>query len=159
MPKPIVIVDLDGTIADASHRQHFVSGPGKKFWKRFFQAQVNDPPIQPVLNQVRELSREHEIVIVTARPAMCRQGTEQWLEKHSVPYSRIYMRTDHDHRPDFVVKREIVEKTIGTERIVMAFEDRPLVCQMYRELGLKVVEIESTSENQRVNEEYAKSEF
>lgn len=154
MPKPIVILDLDGTIADTTHRQHFVQGPGKKRWKRFFQAQVDDPPILAVLDRVRELSREHEIVIVTGRPMVCREGTEQWLEEHQVPYSRIFMHPDHDHRQDFIVKKEILEKWIGKERVVLVFEDRPLVCQMYREAGLKVVEIESNQANQGVNDLY-----
>ncbi len=153
MPKPVVIVDLDGTIADIRHRLHFVQGPGKKRWKRFFQAQESDLPVVSVLAKVRELSREHEIVIVTARPDLCRDGTERWLEKHKVPYSRMFMRPAEDRRPDYVVKAEILRK-IGKERVVLVFDDRPLVCRMYREAGLKVVEIESDQANQAANELY-----
>lgn len=153
MPKHIVIVDLDGTIADVRHRLHFVTGPGKKRWKRFFQAQINDLPVAALITRIRELSREHEIVIVTARPDVCRAGTEEWLERNGVPYSRMFMRSTGDHRPDYVVKAEILE-TIGKERVMLVFEDRPLVCQMYREAGLEVVQVESDQANQSVNDVY-----
>ena|SRR5579884_924522 len=156
MPKPIVIVDLDGTLADVRHRLHFVQGPGKKRWKRFFQAQENDIPVASVRARIHELSREHEIVIVTARPDICREGTERWLEKHEIPYSRMYMRSSGDHRPDYVVKREILGR-IGKERVVQVFEDRPLVCRMYRDEGLEVVEIESDQASQAVNNDYERT--
>jgi uncharacterized HAD superfamily protein len=153
MPKPIVIVDLDGTIADVRHRLHFVQGPGKKRWKRFFQAQENDVPVVSLVTRIRELSREHEIVIVTARPLVCRDGTERWLEKHRIPYSRMFMRSDGDHRRDFLVKREILDR-IGKEQVALVFEDRPLVCRMYREAGLEVIEIESDQASQALNDIY-----
>lgn len=153
MSKPIVIVDLDGTIADVRHRLHFVQGPGKKRWKRFFQAQEQDAPITWVLEKVWELSREHEIVIVTARPDVCREGTERWLEKHCIPYSRVFMRPDGDHRPDYEVKRGILDK-IGRSRVSLVFEDRPLVCRMYREAGLEVVQIKSDQANEEINDIY-----
>jgi len=153
MPKPIVIVDLDGTLADVRHRLHFIQGSGKKRWKRFFQAQENDAPVAPLVTRVRELSREHEIVIVTARPDVCRDGTERWLEKHSIPYSRMFMRPSGDHRPDYIVKREVLD-TIGRERVCMVFEDRPLVCRMYREAGLEVIESESDQATQSANDDY-----
>ena len=35
--KRIVICDIDGTIADNSHRQHYLLG--KKDWKKFFRLQ------------------------------------------------------------------------------------------------------------------------
>jgi uncharacterized HAD superfamily protein len=153
MIKPVVIVDLDGTIADVRHRLHFVQGPGKKRWKRFFQAQENDVPVAPVLARVRELCQKHEIVIVTARPDICREGTERWLERHSIPYSRMFMRRDGDHRPDYEVKKEILDR-IGRDRVRLVLEDRPLVCRMYREAGLNVIEIESDQASQTVNDIY-----
>ncbi len=45
----IVIFDIDGTLADNSHRQHFLEG-GKKDWKGFFDAMVDD---QPNINVLR----------------------------------------------------------------------------------------------------------
>jgi len=38
-----IIVDLDGTLSDSSHRQHFMTGK-KKDWKGFYSALEQDPP-------------------------------------------------------------------------------------------------------------------
>ena len=34
--RPVVIVDIDGTVADVHHRLHHIEGRGRKNWKGFF---------------------------------------------------------------------------------------------------------------------------
>jgi uncharacterized HAD superfamily protein len=151
--KPIVIVDMDGTLADVRHRLHHIQGPGKKNWKRFFEAQVHDKPFAAIAQRVRDLARDNEIVIVTGRPEEYRSGTEAWLHKFRIPFSRIYMRPAGDHRPDYIVKGEILEK-IGPQRVVLAFEDRQPVWEAYRRAGIQVVAVNHGEENREVNELY-----
>jgi beta-phosphoglucomutase-like phosphatase (HAD superfamily) len=151
--KPIVIVDMDGTLADVRHRLHYIKGPGKKDWKRFFQAQVHDRPFSAIAQRIRALAGDHEVVIVTGRPEEYRSGTEAWLRKFRIPFSCIYMRPAGDHRPDYVVKGEILKK-IGPERVALAFEDRQPVCEVYRHAGVRVVAVNHGEENREVNEEY-----
>jgi phosphoglycolate phosphatase-like HAD superfamily hydrolase len=153
--KPVVIVDMDGTLADVRHRLHYIKGPGKKNWKRFFQAQVHDRPFAEIAQQVRDLAANHEIVVVTGRPEEYRPATEEWLSKYRIPFSRIYMRRMGDHRPDYVVKAEILQR-IRPERVMKAFEDREPVCNVYREAGIEVVQVSSGEENSDVNEVYRK---
>jgi uncharacterized HAD superfamily protein len=152
--KPIVIVDMDGTLADVGHRLHYIRGKGKPNWKKFFSEQRHDLPIKAILKQVCELAGDHEIVIVTGRPKQYFHETQQWLRKYKVPYSRLYMRPKGDHRPDFLVKKDILKKDIGAQRVVMVLEDRPRVCEMYRQAGLKVIEVPSDQWSQEVNEVY-----
>lgn len=149
----IIIVDMDGTLADVRHRLRYIRGRGKPNWKRFFQEQRHDPANKRVCRQVRELAQENEIVIVTGRPEQYRAETEGWLGRHKIPYSGIYMRPAGDHRPDFQVKKDILEK-IGKQRVALVVEDRPRVCEMYRQQGLNVVQIKSDQWNQEVNEIY-----
>jgi uncharacterized HAD superfamily protein len=153
--KTVVIVDMDGTIADVNHRLHHISGDGKKNWKRFFQGMDRDTPIDDVIQQVRELAEEHKIVILTGRPEHYRGVSERWLEKHEVPYEVLFMRPSGDHRPDYVVKQEIVEE-IGPEKIALAIDDREPVCEMFRKLGIEVQEVKSDRVNKQVNEAYRK---
>ena len=155
--KPVVIVDMDGTLADVKHRLHFIRGKGKPNWKKFFQEQRHDRPIKSILKTVCDLASENEIVIVTGRPEQYLHETEQWLRKYKVPYSRIFMRPVGDHRPDFLVKRDILQKKIGKKRVVMVFEDRPRVCEMYRQAGLKVIDVPSDQWTQELNEIYRKT--
>src|SRR2546423_3037234 len=152
--KPIVIVDMDGTLADVGHRLHYIRGKGKPDWKKFFSEQRHDLPIKAILKQVCELAANHEIVIVTGRPEQYFHETQQCLRKYKVPYSRLFMRPAGDHRPDFLVKKDILKKKIGAQRVVMVLEDRPRVCEMYRQAGLKVIEVPSDQWSQEVNEVY-----
>ena len=40
--KKAIIIDLDGTLSDISHRAHHVRGEGKKNWKAFFEGIPGD---------------------------------------------------------------------------------------------------------------------
>jgi uncharacterized HAD superfamily protein len=151
--KPIVVVDMDGTLADVRHRLHHIKGPGKKNWKRFFEGQVNDKPFAALAQRIRALAGNHEIVIVTGRPEEYRSGTEEWLRRYRIPFSRIHMRPAGDHRPDYIVKREILDQ-IGPERVVLAFDDRQPVCEAYRDAGVEVIEVNHGQENRDINEVY-----
>ena len=50
--KKIVICDIDGTIANNDHRQHYLEG--KKDWDGFFSEIINDSPIMPVIKIINE---------------------------------------------------------------------------------------------------------
>src|SRR5690349_19887667 len=102
--KRIVIVDIDGTLADVCHRLHHIVGPGKKDWKAFFEGMDRDTPIKAMVRRVHTLEQTHDILIVTGRPEHYRRRTEKWLARHGIGYRRLFMRPDGDHRPDYTVK-------------------------------------------------------
>lgn len=151
--RPIVIVDMDGTIAEVAHRLHHIQGPGKKNWKRFFEGMDRDEPIEKVIALVRELAKQSEIVILTGRPDGYEERSIAWLKKHDVPFSRILMRRAGDHRPDYIAKEDLL-KQLPIERVALAIDDRGPVCEMFRRHGIKVLELTSDWENQVVNELY-----
>jgi phosphoglycolate phosphatase-like HAD superfamily hydrolase len=151
--KPIVIVDIDGTIADVRHRLHHIKGPGKKNWKAFFEAMDHDSPIEAMIRHVHELEKDHDIIIVTGRPEHYRARTEKWLKDNGVRYSRLFMRPDGDHRPDYAVKVEVLRE-YPKGQIVLAIDDRGPVCDMYEKNGVRCLRVESDEENQQVNELY-----
>jgi hypothetical protein len=151
--RPIVVVDLDGTVADVRHRLHHIQGPRRKNWKKFFEAMDRDTPIAGVIERVRELAGQADIIIVTGRPDTYEARSAAWLERHGVPFTRMLMRPAGDHRPDYVTKEDLL-RTLPVERITLAIDDRAPVCEMYRRYGIEVLEIGSDSENQNVNEAY-----
>lgn len=148
-----VIVDIDGTIADVRHRLHHIKGPKKKNWKAFFEEMYRDEPITDRLEQVRELSSKHQILIVTGRPEQYRAQTERWLQRHKVPYEKLYMRKNGDHRPDYEAKQAVLDE-IDPKQIVLAIDDRPPVCKMWERHGIKCQRVASDEENQQVNDLY-----
>jgi phosphoglycolate phosphatase-like HAD superfamily hydrolase len=151
--KPIVLVDVDGTLADVGHRLRHIQGAGPKNWKAFFEGIDSDPPIASTVAWVRSLAENHEIVIITGRPERYRRRTIAWLKKNAIPFSDVFMRTDGDHRPDYEVKKEALRRW-SKQRIKLVIEDRPPVCEMWLSQGIRCVLVHSDEASQAVNEIY-----
>lgn len=140
MKKQIVVVDIDGTLADISHRQHYIKGKRKR-WQKFFQAMDKDLPVPAVAAKVRMLSQDHTIILVSSRPNDYRKLTEEWLNKHKIPYQQLFMREPGDFRDDEVVKQEILNTSLNKGEIKLVIDDRPRVIRMWRRNGLKVEDV------------------
>ena len=78
--KPVVIFDIDGTLADISHRRHFVEG-NKKNWAKFNQAMINDTPKTAIVALYQALWDKYYVIIVSGRTDDFRQQTEAWFKK------------------------------------------------------------------------------
>ncbi|EFL6347886.1 hypothetical protein AAF64_005245, partial [Escherichia coli] len=83
----IVIVDIDGTISEATEdRLHFLPPPGKgaltKDWNEFNLACDTDTPITPVIDIVRQLFNVYTVWFVTGRCEIARDKTRAWLRKY-----------------------------------------------------------------------------
>jgi hypothetical protein len=155
--RPIVLVDMDGTVADATRRERQYLKRPKKNWPGFFREMEKDPPIQSVLDHVLKLQETHDIVILTGRPEKYKPQTEKWLKKHGVDYKKILMRRTGDTRPDFVAKPALLDELEG-RKIVLALDDREPVCEAYRERGIRCFVVSSNAENQLINEFYQSEE-
>ncbi len=140
----IVIVDLDGTIADCRHRQHHVqvtpeekAAGKKKSWPSFFREMTEDPVNEPLNEVLRALNAVgYDIFFVTARPSNYQDKTVTWLYNKAGWASdeyEIYMRAAGDYRPDNIVKQEILDaiREEGRE-ILVIFDDRKSVVDMWR---------------------------
>ena len=140
----IYIFDIDGTLADLSHRLHCIKSIPAD-WGRFYAACWEDTPITDVIYFARLLHDVgHRIALITGRSDECAQLTNEWLRVHSVPHSEMYMRLHGDHRPDNLVKGELLERLIADfpdEQIAGVFEDRKQVVDMYRAKGLRVFQV------------------
>jgi len=146
--KKIIICDLDGTLADCTHRQHYVQGEGKKNWKAFFDGMDKDL-LHASLNEVLQVLRQYyDIYFVSARPDNYRDMTEAWLEEvagwdlEDEGFSLI-MRKAGDYRADTIVKKEILDQIRNENvEILMAFDDRKSVVDMWRENGVFTAQVQ-----------------
>ncbi len=130
---PVVLVDIDGTVA-------LMSGRSPYDWSRVGE----DSPNPAVIAAVRAMhAAGNAIVFCSGRDAECRPDTEAWLDLHvGVPYEALFMRPAGDSRKDSVVKREIFETEIRDRwQVVGVFDDRQQVVRMWRELGLTVFQV------------------
>jgi predicted kinase len=130
---PVVLVDIDGTVA-------LMNGRSPYDWGRV----GSDAPNPAVIEAVRAMhAAGHAIVFCSGRDAVCRAETEAWLDLFvGVPYEGLFMRPEGDSRKDAIVKREIFDTEIRDRwRVVGVFDDRQQVVRMWRALGLTVFQV------------------
>lgn len=136
--RPLAVFDLDGTLADSGHRQHFLEG-ARRDWAAFFSAAVDDPPLREGVSLALASAEECEVVYLTGRPERCRRDTLAWLEQQGLPRGRVHMRRNDDRRPARRTKLEIL-KRLGRERGVRVLvDDDELVCDAAEQAGFTVV--------------------
>ena len=140
----IIVFDIDGTIADCTHRLHHVKKDNPD-WKSFFEECVNDAPIESMCDMSIVLSQYYDIVFCTGRSEECREQTEEWLFKY-VNSNALLMRKEGDYRPDHVVKKELLEEYLKLENlekssVITIYEDRQTVVDMWRDNGYHVCQV------------------
>lgn len=150
-----IIIDIDGTLSDCSHRLHHIEG-AKQDWDAFYDAMDKDKVnlwcakiINEMMDHKEEFWRERrKILFVTGRPEKYREITIDWMKENMDEYIRspldnlaltenLFMRKNGDYRPDWKVKREIYIKSIKDKYdVIFCIDDRLQVVRMWRNLGL-----------------------
>jgi phosphoglycolate phosphatase-like HAD superfamily hydrolase len=139
----IYIFDIDGTLADISHRLHFIQKEPKD-WRGFFAACPKDEPIRPVIEIAKALALHHTIIMITGRSDEIEEQTSLWLNEHYIFIGDLLMRKAGDHREDSIVKAELLDRLLRERpgaNIAGVFEDRKQVVDMYRAKGLRVFQV------------------
>lgn len=136
--------DIDGTLADCSHREHYVRNKPKD-WVKFYGGMINDKPHWDMVHILHALRTDHpanHVILCTGRPEEYREDTLHWFETNGIPYDALYMRAADDHRTDNVVKVELIRKiqADGYDPKIV-FEDRTRVVKAFREIGLRVLQV------------------
>jgi len=138
---------MDGTLTDhdPTGRVRFLQQDPKD-WDSFHadaeKNMVNDPPCRDIILLIQTLvdcDPPPDIYIVTGRKERYRKQTIQWLVRHDIPYDRLFMRKEDDHRQDYVIKQEIVMPF--KDEIVCVFEDRDQCVEMYRSMGITCCQV------------------
>src|ERR1700690_1313064 len=139
----IYIFDIDGTLADCTHRLGFINEKPAN-WVGFFAACVNDEPIPEIIQVAKSLAGCAKIVMVRGRSDVVRNQTLDWMSELSIPCDCLMMREAGDHREDSIVKAELLDdlrETFPDEQIAGVFEDRKQVVDMSRAKGLRVFQV------------------
>lgn len=138
--KKIVICDIDGTIANNDHRQHFLEG--KKDWEGFFSELHKDKPIFEIINKVNSLENEvHKIYFLTGRPEKYRIQTKDWLKKYFAFDLELLMRNNNDRRNKIEIKKELFQTNLSSLEIKVIFENDPDLILLWKKLGLNVFDV------------------
>ena len=136
-----VIFDIDGTVADITHRRHFVASKPKN-WAAFNQTMHMDAPKHDIIAIMDTFRQENAIIMCSGRGMEWMQVTMDWLGKHGVVYDRLYMRPVKDYRADNIIKKELLDQIIadGFEPWLV-FDDRDQVVKMWRENGITCCQV------------------
>ncbi len=145
--KRTIICDIDGTLADLSHRLHHIKpAPGqRKNWAAFFDSVFGDAvhtDMRIILDRLYG-NGDHEVVYVSGRMERCRWATERWLILNCFPPGRVFMRKDGDYRPDYTVKEEILDRQLKLTPadVLCVLDDRDQVVDMWRTRGFRVLQV------------------
>ncbi|WP_330336487.1 phosphatase domain-containing protein [Streptomyces sp. NBC_00557] len=136
--RPLAVFDLDNTLADTAHRQHFLESRPKN-WAAFFAAAPADPPLAEGVALALDSARECEVVYLTGRPERWRRDTLDWLAAHGLPEGRVYMRSNADRRPARFTKLEILRRLAEDREIRVLVDDDEMVCDDAERAGFTVV--------------------
>jgi hypothetical protein len=131
-------VDIDGVLADPTHRLRFVDQRPKD-WDAFFAAAPDDPPLAEGLAVVRRLVDDHAIVYLTGRPERCRADTLAWLDRHGLPPGRLVMRRPGDRRPARVAKLDLLRRLAADRPVDVLVDDDAEVCAAAERAGFTVL--------------------
>lgn len=139
-----IVFDIDGVLADCSHRLKYIQGEDKDYDSFYSYDEIlKDKPIlnldKILLNIQCAESSDIDIRFITARNIKSITATAEWLEKYfsiMVEEGDILMRPEKDWRPAYQVKEDLIEKHIGFENILFAFDDDDKANEMYKKHGV-----------------------
>ena len=131
-PKCIVI-DMDSTMCfNTTKRPWFGDGAA--------EGMINDVPNTGMCDMIRKLQEDFVIVVATGRDTTQEAVTKEWLAKQGINADEFYFRTNKDYRKGVVVKKEQIEAILEKYDIVAIFDDCEPIVDMYREMGLTVLQ-------------------
>lgn len=138
-----VIFDIDGTLADCTHRRQFIACKPKN-WAAFESGQSADGVLTRTRDTLMDFVKAGvKIILCSGRNDHTKTQTIEWLNRHEIPFDDIYMRKSKDTRQDYIVKEELLDQLIadGYDDIIMVFDDRQQVVDMWRRRGLIVHQV------------------
>lgn len=137
-----IIVDLDGTLCDTTHRNHLIDYDNIQStdWTAWEALASNDKVNDWCRNLMKIYDAAHyHIIIVTGRMGVTDtvNNTEDWLNKHAIPYDGIFFRLDCDEK-DYEYKvrtyKEHISKDYDVDFII---DDNLNICKEFEKIGIR----------------------
>jgi FMN phosphatase YigB (HAD superfamily) len=137
------IFDIDGTLANGSHRKHWVNSKPKN-WNAWYASAHLDTPYWDIIDFMNVArSKGLRVVISTGRSEEYREDTMRWFRNYGIHCERMYMRPTGDYRDDSVVKKEMLDQMrVDGYNPLLVFDDRDRVVKMWRENGIRCLQVQ-----------------
>ena len=137
LPKAI-IVDIDGTIAEISHRNPYDAS-------LCLDDGVNEHVLKTVL-----LYRDSgsKVIFLSGRDSKYRDLTKEWLNTFVGGEFELFMRPEGNSEKDFIIKNNIFNEEVkGKYFVELVIDDRLQVCELWHELGLPLMRVGDPNSN------------
>jgi hypothetical protein len=135
------IFDVDGTLANVDPYLHHVRGSNRDY-EAFHEASIDALPNVDVVEMLNNaVADRHAIIVVTSRKDKWRGLTSLWLMKNNLRSHALFMRSDEDNRPDYEVKKDILDKIDKHWKVVHAIDDNPNVIRLWEDHDIPTTKI------------------
>ena len=144
-----ILVDLDGTLYDSSHRAHLVQGENRgkdESWAQHSMERINDTLVESVATVVRELATTHRVAICTGGHDTARDITIEMLKRDQIPFSSIMFREAGSRISNGQHKVSAVNEIRRQgDDVVLAIEDYDKAAQALEDVGVPCLLVTSRS--------------
>lgn len=137
-----MVIDIDGTIADNTHRQHHLETKEKNYDSFYAESGLD----RPLANNIRNILDDYhmnkvkygflEIIFLTGRPEKIRGITQVWLETYfsSQLKYHLVMRPNEDWDKSVKFKQRALSLILKDRAVVYYADDLLDCCKMAKEL-------------------------
>ena len=139
---PIVVFDLDGTLANTAHRNHLIDGSFEGYHN--FHVRCGDDGLYAETSVIaKALNRSGFLFwVVTSRPIEVLEKTRAWFFAYMVVPDNIIMRPIGNTQSGAELKRSwLSDGTLPRDRIFCVFDDEDASVKMWREEGLTCYQV------------------
>lgn len=134
-PKKAIIVDVDGTVMDISHRLKYIEGE-KKDWKKFFDEEEvsKDKVNKEVVEKINKIKQETSlpVVVITGRPENLREITEKQLRESGLDFDELVMKPQERSYEKAV---SFKSSLLGMYYPVIAFDDEEAILDAMKKVN------------------------
>jgi len=146
MDKNIIIVDIDGTLADSYkwQKKYFTEGVCDE---QGYLSHIHEFPFRHSIVKLIELyiNSGHEIMFLTSRPISVEKETKKWLSKLydlTQPNFHVNLRKDHDYSESVKYKCLVIEELIDNDYTIdLILDDNPKLIESFLSSGYPVLAV------------------
>ena len=144
-----VLVDLDGTVCDVSHRQHLIADRANADWRAYSLQCYADKPVPNIIGLVRFFYDEGlRIALVSGRHEAARTLTEEWCADNHLAYDMLVLRAEGDHTPNAEYKVQAVKQLARDGySVVYAIDDFHKAADALRSVGVPTLLVPTAGEH------------
>lgn len=138
----IVIVDIDSTLADTSHRHGKTPNNDPSMtWRDYSMLCSLDIPIPGPTTLVNLLFEAgYTICLLSGRSVDSEKLTVNWLDRYGINFHSIKLHSPEDPEDHIEYKTSYVQKFIDEDLdVVLALEDWPTLANAYDSMGVPCI--------------------